>query len=260
MTSYNVASFLFRFITCPNCKHEYHFTTDGSGIDFSEIDFILWSFDVHLPVDDDNSSRRIYCPEISRCMKCTAIIWAEEDVNTFCKRMESMQTAWEMLNSTSRPGYLKRDEYLELWLTNSLSDKQRILALRKFWGCCMTDYELNYLHSKSRENPWPPSPNFYHIEKLLLDFPTETDVDKIFKAELLRQLMMYKDAIVLLKQVKRGNFKRAANYMKGICKRSIAHPVIIPPRISFKRHFKKWVNRIWPRTFHVRRLIMEDYF
>ncbi len=212
-----------------------------------------------LPYNPDEDDSTIPVSSISRCTQCKSIIWAEEGVNTYCKKMLNWETASAALKKAKRPDILNNEELLLLSTDQTLAQEQRIMVLNHFWGSFLSKHEIEYSFNDAHA-AWPPTPEFYRLDELLPYLPVEADTEKINKAELLRNLNKFKEAIGLLKTVKPGIWKRTANYLIKICKKSIAHPVIIPPRISITRHFKKLINRIWPRTFRVKALTMEDYF
>lgn len=262
MTSYDVSSFLFRFITCPHCNHDYHYTLGGNGIipGIDEEDYVLWSSTVPTPPHPLEHLRYVPVSTIYRCTNCRHIIWIEDGVNTHCKRMESREAAWAAMKSASRPGLLKRDEFLELAEDNLPSEPQRQKAWRSFWECCTQEYEL--FHSEQGQATWPPTPAFSKLEeKLLPHLPAADAIAQLEKAELLRYFGRFTEAIDLLKQVERGNYKRLANYMIRICQRGITYPVVIPPRFRLVYQLKRWVNQKWPGTFrYMKPLTIEDYY
>lgn len=259
MTSYNVEAFLFRFIICPHCKQEYHYTDDGSGIDFDEPDYILWSCDIPAPHDPLEHLHYVSMPDICKCTSCQSIIWNEEGVNTHCKRMENSEVAWATLNSSSRPGHLSWDELLTLSEDVQLSEAQQIKALRYFMGSCNYEYMLYF--GSSEEITWPPTPAFFKSERLLPYLSSVDVIDQFDKAELLRNLGRFSEARQLLKQVEDRNYKRIANYLIGICRKEISRPVIIPPRFRVISSFKRWLNSKRPGTFkRLKKLKIEDYF
>ena len=259
MTDYNLAGFRFRFLTCSHCKQEYCYTTDWSGIVPGEDDVILWSSNV-LPYDPDEEDSPIPVSSISRCTQCKEIIWAEEGVNTYCKKMLNWEAASAALKKAKRPDILNNEELLLLSSDQTLTQEQYIKVLNHFWGTFLSKYEIEYSFNDTYQE-WSPTPEFYQLDKLLPHLPIETDTEKINKAELFRNLGKFAQAIDLLKNVKPGIWKRTANYLIKISKKNIAHPVIIPPRTSFSNQFKRWVNRKRPRTFLITmRFTMENYF
>ncbi|MEQ9593254.1 MAG: hypothetical protein RLN86_11665 [Cyclobacteriaceae bacterium] len=263
MTSYDVSSFLFRFITCPHCHHDYHYTLGGNGTipGMQEEDCIVWSSSVPSPPNPLEHLKYVPVSNVYRCTSCEHIIWIEEGVNTYCKRMENSEAAWAAMNSTSRPRGLERDELLELAEDDSLSELQQQKAWRRFLGAYIYAYEVHY-DSKQKQLSWPPTPAFSKLEEHILPHLPSTDaIDKLDKAELLRYFGRFREAIDLLKQVERGDYKRIANHMIRICRKGIMHPVLIPPRFRLMYQFKIWVNRKRPGTFrYLKPLTIEDYY
>lgn len=256
MTSYDVSSFRYRFLTCPSCKHEYHYTTDGNGIDPDEEDFILWSFDLDMLLDSNEKVNDIPVASISRCIKCKSIIWAEEGVNSYCEIPQHEDSGWAMLNSSSRPKSLSIDELYSISQDKSLSDIQKQKALISFWETCC--FEFKFYQEQNEEIMWPPNSGFSVLYELVPTLSEDSDFNRMRKAELLRNLASFKEAEALLRQIKSNKLKRSASYLVRMCNKEISQPVIIPPKMSIT----DWVTS-WFMTKSNRRnrlLTIEDYY
>ena len=265
MTSYDVASFLFRFLSCPHCKKEYVFTTGGSGFSLEPEDFILWSSDAYNFFVNANDSKNVPFPPICRCKACNEIIWSSEGVNTYCKRMENVTAAWELLNNSVRPEYLLKDDLITLFKNETLSHAQRMLALEQYWVAYCSDYIAEHSYDNSFYNGkgaeiWRSESYFDVLKESLPELSLNLASALIFKAELLRNSGQYEESNKLLKKIPEGKWNHIANYLISICNKRIPTPVIIPPKKSALYHLKKWINRKRAGTFRLKPLTIEDYY
>uniref|UniRef100_UPI00404AAF3D hypothetical protein n=1 Tax=Fulvivirga sp. TaxID=1931237 RepID=UPI00404AAF3D len=265
MTSYDVASFLFRFLNCPQCNKEYVFTTDGSGNNTGQDDLILWSTEVGSYFTEIDEYQKVPFPPICKCKACNGIIWSEEGLNTYCKRMENAEAAWKLLNNPLRPDYLFKDDFIALYKNGALSNKQRMLALEQFWLTCCYDYiaEHSYSHdfyNGKEADQWLKEPCFDVFRQSLLELSLNSTSDLLYKAELLRTLGMYDEAKSQLSKTPNGKLKYIARSLISICNKKMPTPVIIPPRKHASYQLKKWVNRRRPGTFRLKALTIEDYY
>ncbi|MTI39547.1 hypothetical protein [Fulvivirga lutimaris] len=265
MTSYDVASFLFRFLNCPHCNKEYVFTTDGSGNNPGQEDLILWSTEVGTYFTEVDECQRIPFPPICKCKGCNGIIWSEESVNTHCKKMENAEAAWKVLNNSLRPDHLVKGDFIALYNNEALSNDQRMLALEQFWITYCYDYIAEHSYSNDFYNgkeviKWLKEPYFDVFKKSLLELSLNSTSDLLFKAELLRNLGMYDEATQQLSKAPNGKWNYVTRYMISICNKKIPTPVIIPPRKPASYQFKKWLNRRKPGTFRLKPITIEDYY